>query len=199
MAYKVVRSMPVDLQDTALLVIDMQENFREVAGGLIHSLVPLIKHFKEKKLPVVFTQHGHVFSSDDSQLLRWWGKEGSIERYSDSWMLMKEIEDTAACMDSANVIRLENKDRYDAFLNTDLESILRNLKVKKVVITGTMTNLCCETTARSAFDRDFWVYFPDDGNATLTQEMHRASILNLSYGFAQITTLDAIENAVRKI
>lgn len=42
-----------------------------------------------------------------------------------------------------------------------------------------MTNLCSETTARSAFVRDFDVIFLSDGNATLTPEMHEATLLNL--------------------
>lgn len=108
---------------------------------------------------------------------------------------MPEIESLAS-VTAPNIHKLTNKDRYDAFLHTDLEAILRNAKISTVVITGTMTNLCCETTARSAFNRDFRVYFPTDGNATLTAEMHEASVLNLQYGFAQITTIDDLRRAL---
>ena len=49
-----------------------------------------------------------------------------------------------------------------------------------------MTNLCCETTARSAFVKDYDVIFLSDGTATASKEMHNATLLNLvcsSYAF----------------
>ena len=46
------------------------------------------------------------------------------------------------------------------------------LQVDTVIVCGVMTNLCCETTARAAFELDFRVVFPSDGNATATQQLH---------------------------
>jgi isochorismate hydrolase len=76
------------------------------------------------------------------------------------------------------------KTQYDAFYQTPLENLLREKGVTQVVITGVMTNLCCETTARSAFVRGFSVFFTVDGTATYNEEFHKATLLNLSYGFA---------------
>ncbi len=76
------------------------------------------------------------------------------------------------------------KSRYDAFYKTELEKILKTKRVKQVVITGVMTNLCCETTARSAFMRGFDVFFVIDGTATYNYKFHLSTILNLSHGFA---------------
>ena len=57
-----------------------------------------------------------------------------------------------------------------------------------VVVCGAMTNLCCETTARSAFVNNFDVVFLRDGNATTTQEFQDATLTNLEFGFAMIKT-----------
>ncbi|GAB4302318.1 MAG: hypothetical protein Kow0090_17860 [Myxococcota bacterium] len=76
------------------------------------------------------------------------------------------------------------KNRYDAFFGTELEGFLRSSGVEQVLITGVMTHLCCETTARSAFVRDFEVFFAVDGTATATEEMHIATLMNLANGFA---------------
>jgi len=76
------------------------------------------------------------------------------------------------------------KSQYDAFYQTSLESDLRAHRVGEVVVTGVMTHLCCETTARSAFMRGFEVFFAIDGTATYTEAFHRAALLNLSQGFA---------------
>ncbi len=76
------------------------------------------------------------------------------------------------------------KTQYDAFYKTNLEKLLKKFKAKQVVVTGVMTNLCCETTARNAFMKGFEVFFVIDGTATQNEMMHRATLINLTYGFA---------------
>ena len=85
--------------------------------------------------------------------------------------------------DATNHLTIEKK-QYDAFFETNLDTSLREGGVEQVVITGVMTHLCCETTARSAFMRGYEVFFPIDGTATYTEMHHHASILNLAHGFA---------------
>jgi nicotinamidase-related amidase len=69
-----------------------------------------------------------------------------------------------------------------------LETVLRVLKIEDIVITGIMTNMCCESTARDAYYRDYRVFFTADATGSINEEMHIASLLNLSFGFAYITT-----------
>lgn len=83
-------------------------------------------------------------------------------------------------------VLVRDKTTYDAFMGTALEPSLREAHAGSVVICGCMTNLCCETTARSAFCRGFNAWFPEDANGTRTREMHERSIENLRYGFATI-------------
>ncbi|MCK4594746.1 isochorismatase family protein, partial [bacterium] len=71
-----------------------------------------------------------------------------------------------------------------AFFETPLEALLNEKQVTQLVICGVMTHLCCETTARSAFVRGFQVILPVDATATYTKELHRATLLTLSHGFA---------------
>lgn len=86
------------------------------------------------------------------------------------------------------------KHQYDAFARTRLERFLLQKRVEQVVICGVLTNLCCETTARSAFMRGFEVYFTDDATRTYTRAMHDATLLNLGYGFATIVqTADVLQ------
>jgi len=84
------------------------------------------------------------------------------------------------------------KHRYSAFYNTDLETALRCLEVTDLIITGVMTNLCCESTARDAFFRDYRVFFPLDATGAANEELHLATLKNLAYGFAFVTTTDEI-------
>jgi nicotinamidase-related amidase len=88
--------------------------------------------------------------------------------------------------------KVVTKHRYSAFYNTDLETVLRCLKIEDLVVSGVMTNLCCESTARDAYFRDYRVFIPADGTGTITEEMHLASLLNLAFGFAFVTTGDRL-------
>jgi len=86
--------------------------------------------------------------------------------------------------------RVMAKDRYSAFYHTDLEDYLRRSGTRDIIISGVMTNLCCETTARDAFVRDFRVFFLSDGTATAGDDYHIAALKNLAYGFAYLLTCD---------
>jgi isochorismate hydrolase len=51
-----------------------------------------------------------------------------------------------------------------------------------------MTNICCESTARDAFFRDFRVFFIADATGSSTEELHIGALRNLAYAFAYVTT-----------
>jgi nicotinamidase-related amidase len=90
------------------------------------------------------------------------------------------------------------KHRYSAFYNTDLETVLRCLKIEDLVICGIMSNLCCESTARDAYFRDYRVFFPADGTGSVTEEMHLATLLNLAFGFAYVTESEEIIESLKR-
>ena len=75
---------------------------------------------------------------------------------------------------------------------TDLDAILRFHHVDTVIVTGTATNACCESTARSAFMRDYKVVFPSDANATFDEAMHRATLANIDLLFGRVMTTDEL-------
>jgi len=177
---------------SALLVVDMQRFFLDAAsptfacGGV--AIVPTVKRliaaFRAAGRPTIFTRHAHHPDDLDSGIMGWWWKGKCIEGSPES-----EIHAELAPRPSEKVVL---KHRYSAFYNTDLETVLRCLKVEDLVITGTMTNMCCESTARDAYYRDYRVFIPADGTGTISEEMHLASLLNLAFGFAFVTTGDSI-------
>lgn len=79
-----------------------------------------------------------------------------------------------------------DKNRYSAFQGKDLNDWLRKNGVEDLIISGVMTNLCCETTARDAFGYDYRVFFVADATATINEELHLATLKNLAYGFSYI-------------
>lgn len=173
---------------SALLVIDMQNFFLDPAsptftsGGpvILPNIKSLIDIFREKSRPVIYTCHVHHPEKLDAGIMEWWWKGMCIEDSEES-----KVYKSIAPLKGEKIVY---KHRYSSFYNTDLETVLRVLKIEDVVITGIMTNMCCESTARDAYYRDYRVFFPADATGSINEEMHFASLLNLSYGFAKITT-----------
>jgi len=96
-----------------------------------------------------------------------------------------------------------DKPRYGAFHGTDLDLILRSAAVDTVLISGIATNICCDTTAREASQRDYRVVFLSDGTATKEMngvpaaELQRATLASLGMVFARIATVDEVTTAMR--
>jgi nicotinamidase-related amidase len=84
------------------------------------------------------------------------------------------------------------KHKFDAFFESDLDAILRYHDVDTLIVTGTATNACCESTARSAFMRDYKVVFPSDANATFDEAMHQATLVNIDLLFGRVLTTDEL-------
>lgn len=174
------QKMEFEPTKSALFIVDMQNIFCLKSSHAyidsVRAIIPRIKkiehYYNELNLPVIFTKH--VNTDEDANLMgKWWNE--LIDEKSRMSNIIKEFQ----CQ-NATVIK---KSQYDAFYKTELEDILIDKRVKQIVITGVMTHLCCETTARSAFMRGFNVYFPIDGTATYNENFHNATLLNLSHGF----------------
>ena len=177
---------------SALLVLDMQEYFlRENSHAFIPSaeaIIPgiqkLIRIFHALERPAIFTRHTNT-PADAGQMALWW--KDLLGPDTPESGIIPELDTTKGVV--------LGKHQYDAFYKTELEQMLRANGVKEVVVTGLMTHLCCETTARSAFMRGFKVYFAVDGTATYTEAFHRATILNLAHGFAIPVLTEEISKA----
>lgn len=179
---------------SALLVLDMQKYFLSdsshayipSAQAIVPGVKDLIKAYSARGLPVIFTQH--LNSPQNAGLMVEWWRD-----------LIREEDPLSDIVEELNLSSgiILKKSQYDAFYETPLADILRKKEVTLVVICGVMTNLCCETTARSAFVRGFAVFFPIDGTATYNEEFHRATLLNLSHGFATPVLVKEILTALR--
>lgn len=188
------RDIRLDIKHSALLVIDMQRYFLDpkshafVPSGVsvIENVNRLISHYKENSLPIVITQHG-MKKGKTGSMGRWWKK---LLMEEDP---MVEVDPRILCPEDAILIK---KDRYDAFHRTGLESMLKNKGVRQVVITGLMTHLCCESTARGAFVRDFDVFMVVDATASITESFHISSLMSCAHGFSMVLGTEEILNEV---
>jgi len=165
----------------ALIVLDMQYYFLDPdshafvpsAQAILSGIQNLISVFSSNKRPVYFTRHLNT-EVDAGMMSKWWNE------------LISPQSARSQIVEFLDLINhpIFEKSQYDAFWGTTLDETLRQDGVEQIVITGVMTHLCCETTARSAFMHGYEVFFPVDGTATYIEAYHRASLLNLAHGFA---------------
>jgi isochorismate hydrolase len=180
--------------ESALLIIDAQKYFLDktshafIPGSLaiIPKIKSLLEVYNSMTFPVIMTQHINNGQNAD-MLAVWWGD--LITGKDSMCEITPELHHKR--------VTIVKKAQYDAFYKTNLENILKEKGVTQIVITGVMTNLCCETTARSAFVRGLSVFFTVDGTATYNEEFHKATLLNLSYGFATpVLCKDLVKNII---
>ena len=180
---------PFKINQAALLILDMQRYFLEpdshayVPSGLaiIDHLNKISAAFYKLGRPVIATQHINT-SEDAGQMAAWWSELITAEH---------PLADLHPDLNIAGKDILI-KPQYDAFYQSDLSNRLEENQVEQVVIGGVMTHLCCETTARSAFNRGYEVFFLVDGTGTYNSEFHQASLLNLAHGAAILVTTDQL-------
>lgn len=183
------RRTPFVGEQCALLILDMQKYFLREAShafipsspAIIEGINRLARAFSERGRPVIVTRH--VNTPEDADRMSTWWREILTEDNPMS-MLVDELQ-------CGGAVYLD-KCQYDAFHQTPLMDTLTEKDVQRIVICGVMTHLCCETTARSAFVRGFDVFFAVDGTATYNEDFHRATLLNLSHGFAVPVLIEEI-------
>jgi len=185
----------------ALLVIDMQNafchpdgSFAQLDMGLEGALEAVanaavaVGQARRAGIPVVYTRHVYrPGRADEGQALKRNSPElASLEGLAaTSWDA--QVIDELGCRPDDLVV---DKVRFDAFQWTSLEPLLRGLGVTELIICGVVTNLCVESTVRSAFMRDFPVTLLADCCAAKTRRLHELSLEVLSsYELAGIASV----------
>jgi len=178
----------------ALLVVDMLNYFASPDGraylpasdAITFNIARLLHAWRREAGgggAVVFTRHCHEGEHDLGMLGRFFSDHIRCG-YPEA-----EIVDELAPESHELVVR---KTTYDAFHDTGLQGKLNALGIDQVLITGVLTNLCCESTARSAFVRGFEVYVPADATASATELLHTGSLLGLAHGVAVVMSTEEV-------
>ncbi len=191
------KKLVLNPKKSALLVIDMQNDFlnpktpayTENAKYIVANIQEIVKIARKKKIPVIYTAHCHQDPKiDGGMTAQWWPEIRNKETLvtgTKGAEIIKELKP----LPKEKIIY---KHRYSAFYNTDLEIYLRGLCVTDLIITGIMTGICVESTARDAFFRDFRVFVVGDATAAGEEELRFNSLKILAYAFAHVTTTKGI-------
>ncbi len=183
------------IDETALLVLDMQnyflleksQAFVPAAKSIVTNINKLIQIFNRNNFPVIFTKHSNNEQNAKQMAARW-------KHLTPETGILNKIYDK---IDKRKGI-LINKNQYDAFYCTNLLNILQELKIKQLIITGVIANLCVETTARSAFVNGFYTIVPIDATATYNFDLHLSSLVNLSFSINSTPTTSELINYLER-
>lgn len=190
----------------ALLLIDVQKVYTTPGSPLfvvghekvIANMNRLAKAFAAAGEAIIYVRHEHKKEGSDSgRMFDYLGtpsEPGLVEGTADV-----DFDPALVVISPALYIA---KQRYSCFAATGLADILRERSVDTIVVTGFMTNYCCETTARHAHDMDYFVDFIEDAtgcpdlSADITQEKIKAVVsASLQGGFARVQSTDGfLEN-----
>ena len=91
------------------------------------------------------------------------------------------------------------KNRYSCLTpgSSMLQSVLSSQGIRNVLIGGTKTNICCESTGRDAMMLDYNVVMVEDCNAALLDDEHRSALENVIQQFGDVMTVDEVTAVLR--
>jgi len=189
--YTVADDVAIATQRTALVIVDMQNDFVrpegalpiENAAGSIGAIRRLQQFARAAGMPVFYTQDSHYAGDREFAL---WGEHCTVG--TSGWEIIGDLapDETAGDL----VFR---KDRYDGFFGTNLESTLRQRDIDTLIICGTVANICVLYTAASAAIRWYHVILPIDAISAITEFDLQLTIRQVGWLFrGTITRADAL-------
>jgi nicotinamidase-related amidase len=187
--YAVEDEVWVEPARTAVLVIDMQNDFVKQGGGLlvpeaeatVRAIKGLLELARANRMRVVYSQDTHRQGDREWEIWPEHCREGSW-----GWEIVAELAPAA----DDTLIR---KVRYDAFYGTPLDHLLRCWGVDTLVLCGTVANIGVQYTAASAALRWYHVVIPRDAISSLEQFDLEASLRQTAFVFAgRVTTASGV-------
>lgn len=185
--YSGSRVFKTDVKHMALMVVDMQNYFLNPeehafvpsSPVILPNILKLMEVCTAYGMPVILTRHVNTRADSGLMGIRW---HEVIKEEDPLSNIHEDIEKIGG--------EVLNKSQFDAFHDTNLEKRLKAAGVKQIIMTGVMTNLCIESTARSAFVKGFEAIIPVDATAAYNYEFHLATFLNMAYIFSRPVKTD---------
>ena len=192
----------VDPRRTALIVIDMVPFFVEESGycrGILPNIIRLADTVRPAGGTVAWVVPGseqphpdltrEFFGEEVAEIFRTSGGAGPVSERV--W---------AGLSPNAEDLYFE-KSAYSAFYpgSSDLPAVLRARGIDTVFITGTLTNICCESSARDAYASGFRVIFIADGTAARRDRDHNAALHNIYRSFGDVRSTDDVVRMLGKL
>jgi ureidoacrylate peracid hydrolase len=191
---------------SCLLVVDAQNDFISPKGSAAHSgldvaavldmaprLVRFIAAARRTALPIIYIKTLHGEWTDSPSWVRRMPEEKVLSTCREGSWGAEFYDGIVPRADERVVV----KHRYSAFIETDLNTVLRARGIESVIITGVTTNVCVETTARDAYGYDHYVTLVEDCVAAYDPRLHDATLTNMRRHFGLVASAEEIVEAWR--
>ncbi len=192
---------------TALLVIDLQVSFTEPgypaygphAADVIPNVNRLAAVLRDAESKIVYTRHT-VVEEGPHALPRWQANNPLDKLALDSLHPDSPGHALDTRLDRHPSDEVMDKYRYSAFLpiSSPLDEALKSAGIVTVVITGTLTDVCCESSARDAYMLGYEVIFVSDATAAETDTAHNATLQAVGRYFGNVKSTDEVIANVRR-
>jgi ureidoacrylate peracid hydrolase len=199
---------PIIPEKTAMIVVDMQNDFVQEgapieiprARAMVPRLNRLLDVCRAHQIPVIYIHH--VIRGGDIDAGRLADHHEAIRNNKAILAGTPNVEIYEGLKPHPGDLVVA-KPRYSAFYGTDLEAILRSQGIDTLIISGTVIDVCCESTTRDAFSRDYKVIFLSDGTAATdwpdlgfgpvsAEEVQKVVLTVLAMCFAQVSSIDQV-------
>lgn len=179
---------------TAVLVIDMQNDSVRPDGALpaegaldiIANINILLNRARENNLPIIYVTHIHRKDLSDFGIAHYFEPPSVIEGTPGA-----DIIHELRPKENDIVIK---KTRYDAFFKTELDLILRQMKVINLIVCGVLTDGCVLGTVQHARSLDYKVCLLADCTAGTTRSKHEAALEILSTYCVRVSNVTEVTN-----
>lgn len=177
--------MDVPAMKYALIIADMINDFVtgalkvERAKAIIPNIKELLKLARKSKIAVIFVTDSHLPRVDPE--FRLWGPHAARGSWGSEF-----IDELKPEEGEYRVL----KRKYSAFQGTELDMLLRELKIEAVILTGVLTEICIQHTAADAFSRGYKVIVPKDCVETIDESAQEYALNFMKRNYeAEITTV----------
>ncbi len=181
----------LDAAETALIIVDMQNDFVKPQGRLyvpsaektIEPIRRLLEKARRHEVMTIFTQDTHYQRDPEFEI---WGEH--VVKGSWGWRIVNELTPVEGEI-------VVEKTRYDGFYGTPIDDLLRVNGIKNVVVVGTVANICVLHTASSAALRWYRVYMPMDAISALNEFDYYLTLRQVTFLYKGVVvkTVDGIE------
>jgi ureidoacrylate peracid hydrolase len=188
-----------DPRHAAVIVVDMQKDFLlERLGGLdpthtdamMPRLLRLLEAARKHGVQIIHVRVEHpTWTNSAAWLGRKWKDDGPTREFCVPGTEGAEFMDGFEPRPGEIVV---TKNRYSAFINTNLDLILRSLGIKTIIATGTATNNCVEATARDGHMLDYNLIFMSDGTASYDAALHESTLVNIRNHYGKVVSVDEL-------
>lgn len=197
-----------DPKNAALVVVDVQNDFvsrngsagkrgEDVSAALaiINPLRRLIDEGRRVGLTIVYIRTTHSDWTDTPSWIYRSSQKGGLNTCREGTWGAEFYEGIAPLPTERVVI----KHRYSAFINTDLNTVLKARNIQSVLVCGVATNVCVETTARDAYMFDYYVTMIEDCSAAYEAKLHLGTLENMRRHFGMVASSSEIIDTWRNL